>query len=1035
MSNTRSNVGESSAANVLGASANEASNLSQNLEKVSQNTESLRQIASEAERTKESFRELSGATRRVNENLREMGPSSQRAMRQMGEGAEDVSRKVRRLSDEMREGFGDKLSQVFQRVLAGVQRITNEAKRLNEMFVALNKNATQMFGAGGVGDLHSRLFGQQFKDLQSSVFEIAATSKHSVDEIRQSFETLARSSIDTARSMDAFGQNRSTMDLVNQGILDLNDVIAMTSESLVMLGSNQDQTERMFQGIGASVTRATEDFGKMIISTHQLGREVLTLQQSFRFMGADVERMPQQIMAFAEAAERFRATTDRGMTGAVAAQLGTRLMSNIAGMTPENRMFFGQMAGLGTGVSAGEEMRLMLQGEGGAGRATETLLRVMQQQGMGGEFLTSQQYIEARDRGDVVGAERIAQQRLMQSQLLQTFTGVSEQEALGLLDSLGGGNFEDFAETLRESSMSERQLLAKQTEILEDQRDLVRTFMKSAADQHKEMQQQFEMSLFGSENAQKNLRDAARAGEIINYLQTIVGLLGLSGLTSVGRGAFNIGRRVLSRRTSQTMGRVATRRAAQEAARQTARQASREVTRRVAEQTGRRAAQRTLGQTVRTGSRFGRMRGALNRGLADPVSRIGGQGLGGQALRLGTRAFGGATSAYLLGQRAYGLATHGERQYSAESTGGRMLEGALDDFSTIAGAFAAGGPITGLVAALTVLGTNVTEAVVQTNDLRRIRRETAETSRAGTARLTESIAGRHGRGDFREWLVGSQDAFTSIGQRNQGNILLPWHNQAQTAERVYSRASRSEQAVLEETFNRLVDALEHGRAQEARDIGRLLGDITPAWEGIDASVQALGRHLDRANEIQAFDYHRLQLEVEEQREEAREERQERAREERKEQERAREEREEQEREEEVDSVLTKIGKALEEDELKQAMISTAFLTKDLTKDIDETTEGLKEVLKDQSFLQISTFDAMSKTLAQQREKELQESETRRQNEEKEEQRIQKMAERPIVVNLAAAPITLDGDIVARAVGQRLVLDGKVQSGPNPSRTR
>lgn len=492
--------------NLLGEAQAARSKLNEIESRIRELEEGLGEAASKATAK---ARELSSTLDKVRSSIDDVGRSSQRITGQMqqstaaiekqAESARKVERNISDLGKSYNE-FGNvtqsvneslRRDNIWEQIARGARGAQRLLENLNQTVVQHRRaivDATTAMGIYGryTGDIISgnEKLTVSYSQVTDAINTMAQSGRITLQEAQTTYTRFAESGINVLNTMQLLSNPASgALGLVNSGFLKLDEVTQLATVAMNELGSSVQSTEGMLLRIADSATRVNEEFGGSVLSTHQLAREVLTLQQSFRFLSTDVETLPGTIAAFAQAAESVRRATGRGVTGRVAAELGRQYAQNVSQFGLENRVFFGQMAGMGQGIAAGEQFRMTLQERPG-----EALANVIQQiqRISGTRILGQEDYSLALGRGGMQ-AEAVAQQRAMQSQLIQQFMGGNEQQAMAFLDLMGNEEAQQrMLETMRETSKDPLDKIGeylKQSEVtnkyhLQTSRELVEEFQK-----------------------------------------------------------------------------------------------------------------------------------------------------------------------------------------------------------------------------------------------------------------------------------------------------------------------------------------------------------------------------------------------------------------------------------------------------------------------------------------------------------------------------------------------------------------------------
>ncbi len=355
------------------------------------------------------------------------------------------------------EEFNKKVRESIKAIQEEV-KTTKEAADINERFSAglkgLFTSAVQntiKFGseidqirakANEFGSVWQTAFGKgnkTFDDLRARSQETAISLRRLAEQGKITYDQLQGLSSQAARMGVDFGEALKTMDqgkgldLVNQGYFELDEAMTITGDSMKKLGADSAGASTVLLTTAAAIEKVQRETHKGVLSTHQLAEEVGVLQEQFKYLGVDAERLPGVIAAFAIQADKARSKGTWAPTGAVAADIGTSLVSDMAKMSPERASFFGQMGGMGGGLAAGVRFQDMMKHN--IGGAAASMMQTVQQLS-GGNFVSGAQVVNARNPAE---AERLAELREQQIQIVQETTGRGREDAMGLVESGAGG--------------------------------------------------------------------------------------------------------------------------------------------------------------------------------------------------------------------------------------------------------------------------------------------------------------------------------------------------------------------------------------------------------------------------------------------------------------------------------------------------------------------------------------------------------------------------------------------------------------------
>lgn len=328
---------------------------------------------------------------------------------------------------------------LLNKVAGLLRKVGSAANNLDKIFVEVNQQTVRMnvaFGAVGesVKDIiyNTDSLSTSTQKLNKTLATVAESGKLSRAEARQYMVGLSEAGVRATEQMELLGDpTKGALALVNTGMMSTNEVVQLTSTAMKDLGQDVAGAERMLLRIADGATELNTSFGRGVVTIQEYTSLVNNLQTSLKFFGADVQSLPGMVTGFARAAEQFREESGRGVTGSAAAEIGASYLRSVSEMSIENRAFFGQMSGMGSGLAAGERFRL--QAQQNPGEALGTVIQQIQEIS-GGRLLSSTDFqrMDTEGRGEVA-----AQRRTLQSQLIQQFLGGSEQQSMAFLDLAG----------------------------------------------------------------------------------------------------------------------------------------------------------------------------------------------------------------------------------------------------------------------------------------------------------------------------------------------------------------------------------------------------------------------------------------------------------------------------------------------------------------------------------------------------------------------------------------------------------------------
>lgn len=403
----------------------------------------------------------------TNKSAKQIGREGAPAIREMSKGIEDVNNNARTM-----ENIFGKLESVLNKAKSKIDAIDESHVKLRQTVF----DTQNVFGDFGQ-TIDSTM--DRIGRMRSSINEMAQSGRLSIAEVEQAFTSMAQSGVSMEETMSVLGdRNRGGLGLVNSGFMELSDVTQLATAAMNEMGMTADETERQLLRVASGVGQITAEFGQGVISTRQFAQQVLSLQTNMKYLGSDTERLPGMITAFTIAAERFRGATERGMTGRMAAEVAGQMGGAVAGFGLDQRAFFGQMAGMGGGLAAGERFRIQQQRDPNA--ALANVINVIEELS-GGAFMSSAQF-EAEER--MGRGEAAAQRRAVQAQILQSQLGMGEQQAYGFLDMAGAGQKDEMLRIMNEAS---KDPIEQVNETLKDNSEAVQHLLQTGNERQQEI--------------------------------------------------------------------------------------------------------------------------------------------------------------------------------------------------------------------------------------------------------------------------------------------------------------------------------------------------------------------------------------------------------------------------------------------------------------------------------------------------------------------------------------------------------------------
>lgn len=359
--------------------------------------------------------------------------------------------------------------------------VANLAREVNHEVVKQNKNIAELSGAWG--NLTKNLNSNMNTVRQSYFATMEGMAKNTAmtyDEIENLYKKYKDAGVDYSKTRTAMSKDMQL--LIGTQMMKSEDIIQMQTTAITEMGvsarESSDSISRMVASVGAlndKLATYSKNGTNVNITSAQMGREIIGLQQQFKYLSADLTHIPGALGAFAAAAEKYRGTGDRGMTGLLAMQTGTQMLGSMSNMPTEQKIFHGMMSGMGSGLAAGEQFRLTQQQD--PGKALQLVMKNIAK--MSGRSLVSDKEFQSAGRGTAL-EESLAQTRAVQRQLLQQQFGLGEEQTNQVMNLQAGGAFDQIAKDL---ISQEKDGTAKLTQALKDSSTHIITNL-TTMDQH-----------------------------------------------------------------------------------------------------------------------------------------------------------------------------------------------------------------------------------------------------------------------------------------------------------------------------------------------------------------------------------------------------------------------------------------------------------------------------------------------------------------------------------------------------------------------
>lgn len=385
----------------------------------------------------DSARQITSAHEKIAREIKANNDKIIESNRALGDSALDMAKKETRALNEMNKARDDFWGKVRQ----GVQLVKGFADNVNKTLVELNKvvlDTTNSMGvmASSTGDILSgqvKLNGQlknvnlSYKEMNDAIGKISLSGRITSDEAKRLFTSLTAVGVSARDVSDIFTKTDGVLGLINSGFLKTEEASSLVQDAITGMGKSAEVAERQMMGIVAITGKLNDSFGKGTFSTHQMIKEILSLQQSLRFIETDLERLPVYLASFAGAAKKYKDVTGKGISQEAAIELGKQQMGATTSMDIARASFLGQKAGLGPGLLGGEKF-FALDPQKRVSMMKDVLLR---ESGMNA---ISDEEMERAEKIDPVRAAKLAEKRQLQVGLLKEFTGVDDQRGRKLLN-------------------------------------------------------------------------------------------------------------------------------------------------------------------------------------------------------------------------------------------------------------------------------------------------------------------------------------------------------------------------------------------------------------------------------------------------------------------------------------------------------------------------------------------------------------------------------------------------------------------------
>jgi hypothetical protein len=781
-----------SAANIAGENASLEA-LREKISVTKEYTAALEENVKALEKTNrkvvDSSQQISSALGQQSREIKSYADKTAAGNRVIGDSFAEASKRTTQSLKEMEKALRDDFWGKFKQ---GLQAINNVATSGNEIFVEYNKNiidTTNSMGmmsssTGAIISGQTKLNGQlrnvniSYKEQVEAMGKMSLSGRITDAEAKRLFTSLSAVGVSARDAADIFTKTDGVLGLVNSGFLDLGESSNLVQDAITGMGKSAQVAEQQMMRIITVTSKLNASFGQGTFSTHQMAKEILSLQQSLRFIETDLERLPVYLASFAGAAKKYKDATGKGVSQEAAIELGKQQMGATASMDIAHATFLGQKARMGRGLLAGERF-LALDPADRVSAMNKVLL------GESKRGAISDEEIARTGRIDPMRASKLAETRQLQVQLLKLGTpGLDDQRGRKLLNLLSEkadkGKIEEVLKTGAQKDMEDLKKHLKDSE----------TTNAAQLQSLNEIKNDLKNYIFGKTQAET--KGWANVASVILGAAAQIGMVALSlrGLgfgkaASWAGGLFKSGKAVST--TAALTGEAAT--VAGGAAK--------------------------VGGLVKAGGLA--KGGGLLKPLATVASKfpkiaaaakIGGKAL--PVLGLGYTAYDEVSSA-ISGDQAGGL-------WAGKNRSPYSVGGFTEDLATIGSGAALGAQFGGHPGAIVGAATTaVGLAGVRAYGAQVARNQAAESLREGV-KIAGAIYGKSGSDKFKEFAKGHEDVFKDIAASNMGG----WWGRDKTFTETYSGSSSEQKKAIDDTFKAYIETAKTGDKNEAK---RYLGQI------------------------------------------------------------------------------------------------------------------------------------------------------------------------------------------------------------------